>query len=137
MTEEPQKPVEAQEEHSEEGSHPIHGGRNLMILGLVATVIAIITTAVSLFVYRATGDIYLDRSRPGYISEDEKDDKQYEAKENISTEGEVNKDTVDEYLNQLDSVRGRIDSLANSFDPDPLNDDALTIYPHDENLDEE
>ena len=137
MTEEPQKPVEASAEHNEEESRPIHGGRNLMILGLVATVIAIITTAVSLIVYRVTGDIYLDRSRPGYISEDEKDDKKYEAKESISTEGEVNKSTVDEYLNQLDSVRGRIDSLAKSFDPDPLDDDALAIYPHDENLDEE
>ena len=137
MTEEPQKPVEAPAEYSEEGSRPIHGGRNLMILGFTAIIISIITTAISLIVYRVTGDIYLDRSRPGFISENETDDKTYEAKEKISTEGEVNKGTVDEYLNQLDSVRGRIDSLANSFDPDPLDDDALAIYPHDDNSDED
>lgn len=137
MTEEPKRPVEASEEHTDEESRPIHGGRNLMILGFAATVIAIVTTAVSLIVYRVTGDIYLDRSRPGYISEDETNDKSYEAKENISTEGEVNKGTIDEYLNQLDSVRGRIDSLSNTFDPDPLDDDALAIYPHEDNPDEE
>ena len=38
------------------------------------------------------------------------------------------RETVDEYLEQLDSVRGRIDSLSKSFDPDPIDDDALSIY---------
>ena len=128
MTEEVKSTNEAPAEHSEEEQKPIHGGRNLMILGFVAGVLALATTAISLIIYRTTGDIYLDRSRPGYISEDEKNDKKYEAKEKISTEGEVTEATVDEYLEQLDSVRGRIDSLSKSFDPDPINDDALGIY---------
>ena len=133
MTEEPQKLVETPVENSEEESmHSIHGGRNLMILGFSAIIISVITTAISLIVYRATGDIYLDRSRPGFISEDETDDKSYDAKEKISTDGEVTSGTIEEYLNQLDSVRGRIDNLSGTFDPDPLDDDALAIYPRDD-----
>lgn len=122
-----------QEEVKEEAQqHPIHGGRNLMILGLSAVIIAVITTAISLVVYRSTGDIYLDRSRPGYISEDEKNDTKYESKETFSADGEINKKTIDEYLEQLDSVRGRIDSLSDTFTEDPLIDDALGIYPHED-----
>ena len=48
-----------------------HGGRNLIILGIASILIALATTSVSLAIYRATGDIYLDRSRPGFISEGE------------------------------------------------------------------
>ncbi|MBO4855039.1 hypothetical protein J5500_01365 [Candidatus Saccharibacteria bacterium] len=137
MTEELQNPVETPAVQAEEETpRTIHGGRNLMILGFSSIIIAIITTAISLVVYRATGDIYLDRSRPGYISENETDDKKYDAKETISTEGEVSKNTIDEYLNQLDSVRGRIDSLSNTFDPDPLDDDALAIYPREDEIEE-
>lgn len=133
MTEEPKKPVETPAENAdEEQPHPIHGGRNLMILGLIAGILAVATTAISLIIYRVTGDIYLDRSRPGFISEDEKNEEKYEAKEKISTDGEVTKETIDEYLKQLDSVRGRIDSLSGTFDPDPLNDDALSIYPRED-----
>ena len=48
-----------------------HGGRNLVILGVAATVIAIITTGVSLLIYHNSGDIYLDRSRPGFLPDEE------------------------------------------------------------------
>ena len=40
------------------------GSRNLLILGLGSILIAGGTTSVSLAIYRNTGDIYLDRSRP-------------------------------------------------------------------------
>ena len=43
------------------------GARNLLILGCSAIAITAITTGLSLFIYRQTGDIYLDRSRPGFL----------------------------------------------------------------------
>ena len=49
----------------------MHGGRNLVILGVVSTVLAVMTTGVSLAIYHNTGDIYLDRSRPGYLPDEE------------------------------------------------------------------
>ena len=106
---------------------PIHGGRNLMILGFVSAVIAILTTAASLQIYRATGDIYLDRSRPGYISEGEKHSDEDDQKENFSNEGEVNQKAIDEYLKELDKVMGRISEASDDFSPEALTDDSLSI----------
>lgn len=45
------------------------GGKALIRLGLLATIIAIITTSISLYFYHASGDIYIDRSRPGFLPE--------------------------------------------------------------------
>lgn len=106
---------------------PIRGGRNLMILGFATAVIAIISTAVSLQIYRATGDIYLDRSRPGYISEGEKHSDEDDQKENFSNEGEVNQKAIDEYLKELDKVMGRISEASDDFSPEALTDDNLSI----------
>ena len=106
---------------------PIHGGRNLMILGFVTAVIAIISTVVSLQIYRATGDIYLDRSRPGYISEGEMHSEEDDQKENFSNEGEVDQKAIDEYLKELDKVMGRISEASDDFSPEALTDDSLSI----------
>ena len=40
------------------------GGRNLLLLCMVGIVMALVSTSISLIIYRSTGDIYLDRSRP-------------------------------------------------------------------------
>lgn len=106
---------------------PIRGRRNLMILGAGSALIAVITTIASLQIYRATGDIYLDRSRPGYIFEDEKHSEEDDQKENFSNEGEVNTEAIDEYLRELDKVIKRIDDSADDFSPEPLSDDSLNI----------
>ena len=106
---------------------PIRGGRNLIILGLSSIAIAVITTIVSLQIYRATGDIYLDRSRPGYIFEDEKHNEEDDQKEVFSSEGEVNAAAIDEYLGELDKIIERIDESADDFSLEPLSDDSLSI----------
>lgn len=46
------------------------GSRNLLILGIVATLITIVTTVINLFIYNQN-DAKLDRSRPGYVFEEE------------------------------------------------------------------
>ena len=52
-------------------SRMTHGGRNLVVMGIVSIIIACTTTGVSLAIYHNTGDIYLDRSRPGYLPDEE------------------------------------------------------------------
>ena len=47
------------------------GGHNLIILGVAAIFIAFATTFVALKIYHDSGDIYLDRSRPGFLPEKE------------------------------------------------------------------
>ena len=42
------------------------GGWNLVILGAASILIALVTTGVSLAIYKFSGDIYLDRSAPDF-----------------------------------------------------------------------
>lgn len=106
-----------------------HGKRNLIILGAAAILIAGISTGVSLWVYRSTGDIYLDRSRPGYLPEEEEagaetsDNGSYAFSEN----GELTKAELDEYLKELNAVNGRLKALSDPYAPGPLSDESLGI----------
>ena len=117
----------------------IHGGRNLIILGFSVTVIAIISTAISLHIYRETGDVYLDRSRPGYIFEDEKHDTDDDKKELFSADGEVDASVLDQYLKEFDTVMDRIEDASNDFSPEPLSNESLSIdiVGHDEDFNSE
>ena len=117
----------------------IHGGRNLIILGFSVTVIAIISTAISLHIYRETGDVYLDRSRPGYIFEDEKHDTDDDKKELFSADGEVDASVLDQYLKEFDTVMDRIEDASNDFSPEPISNESLSIdiVGHDEDLNSE
>ena len=114
-------------EKVEEGKTTAHGGRNLILLGLAAIVIAVATTAVSLFIYRATGDIYLDRSRPGFIAEGEQHNEEDDSHEVFSNEGPMNQEAFDKYLKELDLLTERVDGSSDSFAGEPLSDDSLGI----------
>ena len=57
------------------------GGKNLVILGILAIFIAILTSSISLIIYHNSGDIYLDRSRPGFLP-DEKEEEIQKLNEN-------------------------------------------------------
>ena len=106
---------------------PIRGRRNLIILAIGSGFIALATTVASLQIYRATGDIYLDRSRPGYIFDDEKHSEEDDQKESFSNEGEITVEALDEYLKELDTVIKRVDDSASDYSLEPLSDDSLGI----------
>lgn len=116
-------------EKSEADKNEKRGGRNLALLGLAAVVVAVVASAISLSIYHATGDIYLDRSRPGFISEGEEDndskdrDKTYV----FSQEGAINEDVLDEYLKELEKVEKEIVDASDAFSGDALSDEALGI----------
>ena len=107
---------------------PIRGGRNLIILGCGAILISLITTGISLWVYRQN-DIYLDRSRPGFISEGETNDE--ESIEKFSEDGEIDASILDQYLSEFDYVKGKIDGYSSAFSGSALSDDSLSIL-HEE-----
>ena len=114
------KPEEEKEEQQ-------NGGRNLCILGLGALIIAIITTSISLKIYHDTGDIYLDRSRPGYIFEDEKHSEKDDVKESFSSDGDINTEALDEYLESLNKMCQKVDEYGEDFANDSLSDLQLGI----------
>lgn len=79
------------------------GGKNLVILGIGSIIIATVTTVGSLLIYHNSGDIYLDRSRPGFlpddveIEEDEQKNNNYE----FSKSGKIDKEILKEYLENM------------------------------------
>ena len=107
------------------------GARNLIILGVVSILVAVSTTGVSLAIYHNSGDIYLDRSRPGFLP-DKKEieetggnepDEEYE----FEKSGKITNEVIDEYLRELDEKVRAIDSYEKPFSDSVLSDENLGI----------
>lgn len=104
------------------------GGRNLLILGVGSILIALGTTAVSLAVYHSSGDIYLDRSRPGYLPEEPENPEEEASVRYVFPEnGQVDKQALNEYLNELNKATETQRSLKEPFAPEPLSNKSLGI----------
>ena len=101
---------------------------NLFLLGVISTLIAMITTGVSIMIYHYSGDIYLDRSRPGFLPDKEEiesyadDDEFY-----FSEDGPITKYDLDEYLKHFGEAIKDLDELKAPYGPEPLSDGALGI----------
>lgn len=106
-----------------------HGKRNLIILGVGALLITIMSTSVSLWIYRSSGDIYLDRSRPGYLPDENEVEQDPPANSNytFSETGELTKECLKEYLEELKNIDDRIKALADPYSSGPLSDESLGI----------
>ena len=105
-----------------------HGNRNLLLLGVGALILAGVSTSVSLAMYRISGDIYLDRSRPGFLpdpTEIEEDD--VTTNFTFAETGELTKEDLDEYLRELSIVNNRLKAFSDPYAPDPLSDESLGI----------
>ena len=112
-------------------SFQTRGGRNLALLGVGAILIATLTTSIGLFVYWRSGDIYLDRSRPGYLPDPE----EVEEDQNISPtysfpdNGAINQSDLKTYLEELKKVNDRLKALSDPYSVTPLSDESLGIAP--------
>lgn len=108
-----------------------HGARNLTLLGVVAILIATTTTGVSLAVYHNSGDIYLDRSRPGFLPDEKEIEEEggKEAEEDYSFQkgGKITVEVLKEYLKEIDDEVRAIDSYEKPFSEDVLTDESLGI----------
>ena len=106
-----------------------HGKRNLIMLGAGALTLTAITTCVSLWMYHSSGDIYLDRSRPGFLP-DEEEAKEEQSNDNnytFSENGVLNEEELTKYLEQLENYIERIKTLENPYSDAPLSDESLGI----------
>ena len=104
------------------------GAKNLIILGVASVAIAAITTSVSLIVYHYSGDIYLDRSRPGYLPDEAEAGEDDEGeKYRFEKNGEVNVEDLKEYLENLERELKTIDTYDKSYDSNGLSDERLGI----------
>ena len=106
------------------------GGRNLIILGVASSLIAVATTGVSLAIYHNSGDIYLDRSRPGFLPDDEEIEQEVDLEEEeyeFEKSGPVTKEVLDEYIEKLENEIKAMDAYEKPFDASALSDDNLGI----------
>lgn len=104
------------------------GARNLVILGVASVVIALMTTGVSLAVYHDSGDIYLDRSRPGYLPDEEEIEQEPEEEEyEFEKSGTVTRGVLDEYLKEMGEEIEAVDAFKNPFGAGAISDETLGI----------
>ena len=104
-------------------------GSNLVLLGIISVVIAITTTSVSLAIYHNSGDIYLDRSRPGFLPDEDENqgDDDGEPEYTFSKTGKITIGDLEEYLENLEVDVRAIDSYEDPFSEDALSDEYLGI----------
>ena len=107
------------------------GGRNLILLGVLSVLIAGATTGVSLAIYHNSGDIYPDRSRPGFLPDQDEIEQDEENEPDViydyATEGDVTVEGLTEYLEKLDSEIKLIDAYEKPFDMEILSDEHFGI----------
>ena len=105
------------------------GGRNLTLLGVGAIVVAFLMTGISLAIYHNSGDIYLDRSRPGFLPDEEELEQEeiVEEEYNFSKTGKLSDEVLDEYLEHSEEEVEIIDSYKDPFNVELLSDESLDI----------
>lgn len=117
-----------------------HGKRNLILLGVGALLLTTLTTTLSLWLYRTSGDIFLDRSRPGYLPDEEEADQNsnISGTYTFSETGTLSSTELTEYLKELKIIIDRIKILDEPYAPGALSDESLGIFakPETENPEE-
>lgn len=105
------------------------GGHNLMRLGLLATIITLFTTSVSLIIYHNSGDIYLDRSRPGFLPEkhEVKHDDEPEKNYSFPESGNLDSKTLEEFRKNFKRALEDIKNLKDPFSAENLSDDFVGL----------
>lgn len=103
------------------------GGRNLTILGVVSVIVAVATTGVSLAVYHNSGDIYLDRSRPGFLPDEEEISDDVEGDYEFDKNGEITREVIEDYLKNLETEVKALKSYKDPFSAEALSDEKLGI----------
>jgi hypothetical protein len=106
------------------------GGRKLIILGITSALIALATTGISLAIYHNSGDIYLDRSRPGFLPDEEEIEEAEKEPQNtytFSDSGAITDDVIDEFLKNLNENIEGLEKFIEPFSPQSLSDNSLGI----------
>ena len=105
------------------------GGRNLILLGIGAIFVTFLMTGVSLAIYHNSGDIYLDRSRPGFLPDEEELEEEKTVEEDYEFEktGKITKEILDEYLSNIKKELEAINSYEEPFNVEVLSNERLGI----------
>ncbi len=101
---------------------------NLVWLGVISVVIAGVTTGVSLLIYHNSGDIYLDRSRPGYLPDEAEVVEEEKAEDyKFDKTGEMTMGDLEKYEEELKNQVEEMGTEEKPFNAEMLSDKALGI----------
>ena len=106
------------------------GGKNLIVLGVIAILVAIATTTVSLIVYHNSGDIYIDRSRPGFLPEKDEIENKTSSEDDYKfsdEKGDITSEEIEEYLIKLNELQKRLEAVPDPYSSSSISDEALGI----------
>lgn len=107
------------------------GGRNLVILGALSVLVAMMTIGVALAIYHNSGDIYLDRSRPGFLPDEDElegDEKEEKEKEyDFERDGGLTREDIEVFMKNLNVEVEAIDNYKKPFGEEALSDERLGI----------
>ena len=106
------------------------GGRNLVIMAVISIFITLSLTTVSLAIYHYSGDIYLDRSRPGYLpdnTEVQTEEEDEEGDYNFEKSGPLSSEVLDEYLKKLEIEVEALDDFENPFGDEALSNQQFGL----------
>ena len=101
--------------------------RNLLWLGIISTAVAVVAAGVSILIYHNSGDIYLDRSRPGFLPDEEEIEAEPKEKFSFPENGALTEDDLDEYLEHYQEALDDLDRLKSPYAADPLSNQALGL----------
>lgn len=99
----------------------------LLLLGLISTGIALATTIVSLVLYHNSGDIYLDRSRPGFLPDEAEVEQAPSSVYTFPSSGTLTEENLEDYIKNFNDALERIDDLKSPWAEDPLSNNSLGI----------
>jgi len=106
------------------------GGKKLILLCVISIFITLCLTTVSLAIYHYSGDIYLDRSRPGYLPDTEEvktEEDDEEGDYNFEKTGPIDKEVLEEYLKKLQIEVDALNLYKEPFSADALSDEQFGI----------
>ena len=101
------------------------GGRNLLVLGVGAVLIALVSVGVALVVYHNSGDIYLDRSRPGFLPDKKEQEHNDEQEYKFSDETKIDKEALKKYAEEYEKVIKPLEEDTANFEQAPLEDQTI------------
>lgn len=104
--------------------------KNIVILGIGSILISTLTVAASLYIYHASGDIYLDCSLPEADCPSTRSDSEENNREDVyvfKDNGKINEEALDEYLREFKKTVNKIKKYEEPFAGDALSDESLGI----------
>ncbi len=115
---------------TEENIEKKSGNKNLIILGVGSVLMAFVTACASLYIYHASGDIYLDCSLPEADCPSARSDSEENNRSDVyrfSENGKVDEEILNEYLKEYKKTVNKVKKYEHPFAGNALDDESLGI----------